>query len=139
LAAAIAFAKAGDTDPEVDQQLAGSASLLWDFGLNLTLALGTRDNTAAGRDESRFFYTKIGYRAADWCPLGTTSLSLDYGQFKAIELNGDDAGTLGLQMVQDLEEWGSEAYLGYRYHSLDRTGVNYDNINALMMGMRVKF
>ena len=42
-------------------------------------------------------------------------------------------------MVQDLKTWGSEVYLGYRLHMLDRNGVDYDNINAVMTGMRVKF
>jgi hypothetical protein len=42
-------------------------------------------------------------------------------------------------MVQDIKEWGTEAYLGYRIHKLDRNGTDFDNINALMSGMRVKF
>jgi hypothetical protein len=53
--------------------------------------------------------------------------------------DGDDADTFGFQMVQDIQEWGTEAYLGYRFHDLDRNGADYDTINALMTGMRVKF
>ncbi len=138
LAAAVAYANPGSSSDIVDDQLAGSLSVLHDSGFNGTFAMGTRDQKGAGVSDAGFFYTKFGYRGR-WCPLGVTSLSADYGRFSDFDANGDDADTFGLQMVQDLQEWGSEAYLGYRFHKLDRNGVDYDNINAIMTGMRVKF
>ena len=138
LAAAVAYANPGSSSDIVDDQLAGSVSVLHDSGFNGTFAMGTRDQKGAGVDDAGFFYTKFGYRGR-WCPLGVTSLSADYGRFSDFDVNGDDADTIGLQMVQDLQEWGTEAYLGYRLHKLDRNGVDYDNINAIMTGMRVKF
>ena len=138
LAAAVAYANPGSSSDIVDDQLAGSLSVLHDSGFNGTSAMGTRDQKGAGVSDAGFFYTKFGYRGR-WCPLGVTSLSADYGRFSDFDANGDDADTVGLQMVQDLQEWGSEAYLGYRFHKLDRNGADYDNINAIMTGMRVKF
>ena len=138
LAAAVAYANPGSSSDIVDDQLAGSLSVLHDSGFNGTFAMGTRDQKGAGVSDAGFFYTKFGYRGR-WCPLGVTSLSADYGRFSDFDVNGDDADTFGLQMVQDLQEWGSEAYLGYRLHKLDRNGVDFDNINAIMTGMRVKF
>lgn len=138
LAAAAAYANPASTSDTIDDQLAGSVSVLHDSGFNGTFAMGIRDHKVAGRDDGGFFYTKFGYRVR-WCPLGVTSLSADYGRFSDISANGDDADTFGLQMVQDLREWGSEAYLGYRFHKLDRNGADFDNINAIMTGMRVKF
>jgi predicted porin/uncharacterized coiled-coil protein SlyX len=138
LAAAVAYAAPGNSSVLIDTQLAGSVSVLHDSGFNGTFAVGTRDQKGAGVNDAGFFYTKFGYRGR-WCPLGVTSLSADYGRFSDFDTNGDDADTLGLQMVQDLLEWGSEAYLGYRFHKLDRSGVDFDNINAIMAGMRVKF
>jgi len=138
LAAAVAYANPGSTSDTIDDQLAGSVSVLHDSGFNGTFAMGTRDNKGAGRDDGAFFYTKFGYRGR-WCPLGVTSLSADYGRYSDISTNGDDADVMGFQMVQDLQEWGTEAYLGYRFHKLDRNGTDYDNINAIMTGMRVKF
>jgi hypothetical protein len=138
LAAAVAYANPGSTSLVTDDQLAGSVSVLHESGFNVTLAMGTRDQKGAGVNDAGFFYTKFGYRA-DWCPLGKTSLSADVGRFSDFDVNGDDADTFGLQMVQDLKEWGSEAYLGYRFHKLDRNGADFDNINAIMTGMRVKF
>ncbi|WP_372682995.1 porin [Desulfosarcina sp.] len=138
LAAAVAYANPGSSSDIVDDQLAGSVSVLHDSGFNGTFAMGTRDQKGAGVNDAGFFYTKFGYRGR-WCPLGVTSLSVDYGRFSDFDVNGDDADTVGLQMVQDLQEWGTEVYLGYRLHQLDRNGVDYDNINAIMTGMRVKF
>ena len=138
LAAAVAYANPGSSSDIVDDQLAGSLSVLHDSGFNGTFAMGTRDQKGAGVDDAGFFYTKFGYRGR-WCPLGVTSLSADYGRFSDFDANGDDADAFGLQMVQDLQEWGTEAYLGYRLHKLDRNGVDYDNINAIMTGIRVKF
>jgi predicted porin len=138
LAAAVAYANPGSSSDIVDDQLAGSLSVLHDSGFNGTFAMGTRDQKGAGVSDAGFFYTKFGYRGR-WCPLGMTSLSADYGRFSDFDANGDDADTFGLQMVQDLQEWGSEAYLGYRFHKLDRNGADYDDINAVMTGMRVKF
>ncbi|MGD8701459.1 MAG: hypothetical protein PVH26_03415 [Desulfosarcina sp.] len=138
LAAAAAYANPGSSSIFIEDQLAGSVSVLHDSGFNGTFAMGTRDQKGAGVNDAGFFYTKFGYRGS-WCPLGVTYLSADFGRFSDFDVNGDDADTVGLQMVQDLETWGSEAYLGYRFHKLDRNGVDFDTINAIMTGMRVKF
>ena len=138
LAAAVAYANPGSSSDIVDDQLAGSVSVLHDSGFNGTFAMGSRDQKGAGVNDAGYLYTKFGYRGR-CCPMGVTSLSADYGRFSDFDANGDDADTFGLQMVQDLQEWGTEAYLGYRLHKLDRNGVDYDNINAIMTGMRVKF
>ena len=138
LAASVAYSNPGSTSDSIDDQLNGSVSVLHDSGFNGTFAMGTRDQKGAGVNDAGFFYTKFGYRGR-WCPLGVTSLSADYGRYSDFDVNGDDADTFGLQMVQDLEEWGTEAYIGYRFHTLDRDSQDYDDINAVMTGMRVKF
>ena len=138
IAVAASYADPGSTTELFDEQLAGSVSVLHDSGFNITLATGTRDHKEAGRDDAGYVYAKLGYRA-NWSPMGITALSIDYGHFADLSDNGDDADTLGFQMVQDLHDWGSEAYMGYRLHTLDRINENYDNINAIMIGMRVKF
>jgi hypothetical protein len=132
IAAGAAYANPAGTS-DIDDQLAGSVSALHASGFNGTFAMGVADNKG-GRSDSDFFYFKFGYRA-QWCPLGVTSLSADIGRFSDFGEDGGDANTFGLQMVQDLYEWGSEFYVGYRLHDLD----SFDNINAIMTGMRVKF
>jgi uncharacterized coiled-coil protein SlyX len=138
LAAAAAYSNPGSTSDTIDEQLDGSVSVLHDSGFNGTFAMGVRSHKQADRDDGGFFYTKFGYRAR-WCSLGVTSLSLDYGRYSDIGQDGDDADVIGWQMVQDVQAWGTEVYIGCRFHSLDRNGADYDNINAVMTGMRVKF
>ncbi len=138
LAAAVAYANPGSASSSIDDQLSGSVSVLHDSGFNGTFAMGSRDHKVDGRDDGEFFYTKLGYRAS-WCPMGVTSLAVDCGRYSDISTDGDDADTFGFQMVQDFKEWGSEAYLCYRFHKLDRDNEDYDDINAIMTGMRVKF
>ena len=64
---------------------------------------------------------------------------MDYQYIEDLAQDGDEAKTVGFQLVQDIPEWGSEYYLGYRWHELDRDFTDYDDINALMTGVRVKF
>jgi hypothetical protein len=138
LATAAAFSNPGSASETIDEQLAASISILHDSGFNGTLAMGFRGHKSADRDDGGFFYTKFGYRVR-WCPMGLTSLSIDYGRYSDIGQDGDDADALGLQMVQELQAWCTDVYLACRFHGLDRNGTDYDNINAVMLGTRVKF
>lgn len=138
VAAAIAYSNPGSSSDVIDDQLNGSVSVLFNSGLNGTVAMGSRDNKSDSRDDAEFFYTKIGYQA-DWCPIGVTSLAVDYGNYSDIRKNGDQADTFGFQMVQDFKKWAAETYLGYRFHKLDSNDGEYENINAIMTGMRIKF
>ena len=63
-------------------------------------------------------------------------LYLDYSRNEKVDQNGDTFESAGFQFVQDFPTWGSEYYLGYRWHSLDRDRgkADYDDISALMTG-----
>ena len=54
-------------------------------------------------------------------------------------MDDDTGSSFGLAYVQDIKDWGTEFYIVYRWHELDRTGYSFDSINALMSGARVKF
>lgn len=138
LAAATAFCVADDTSETIDQQLSGSFSVLHNLGFNVTMAMGLREHKQADHSDGGFWYMKFGYRHR-WCPLGETSLSIDFGQYYDIGEDGDQADTLGFQMVQNLETWNTDVFLGSRFYSLDRNGTDCDDINALMAGVRFKF
>lgn len=152
-AAAAAYANPQATDDSISNQYNGSASVLHSSGLNLTVAGGYRDLESRAlnpggtfrNDNPTFYYGKVGYRAK-WFEVGETKLSLDYQYIEDLAQDGDEAKTVGFQIVQDFPKWGSEYYIGYRWHELDRdidlsTGelTNYDDINALMTGVRLKF
>lgn len=136
LAGAVAYANPGSTS--VDNQLNGSVSILLDGGFNVTVAAGNQYMRASGRDDATFYYGKLGY-VQKYFDIGPTALSVDYGRHNDVAQNGDEADGFGLQFVQNLTDWRTELYLGYRHFSLDRTGSDFEDINAIMGGGRIKF
>jgi predicted porin len=144
LAASASYVKPNDLRPTNDDQYSGSVSALHKSGLNLTLAGGNRNYKdevgEPDRDDAKFWYGKLGFRRG-FFPLGETRFSADYGEYKNVAQNDDTAKTFGIQIVQVLDRWGTEYYLGYRFHDLDRKGedVDFKTINAVMSGFRIKF
>jgi len=139
VAAAGAWASPGDLFENIDNQYNGSVSVLFHMGLNFTLAGGYRDlKGSRNDDDSSYFYGKVGYRKS-FFSFGDTAFSVDFNRSNDIVQNNDEADEIGAQLVQKLDPWGSEWYLGYRYHTLDRDNENFDDINAVMSGFRVKF
>jgi len=136
LAGAVAYANPGSTS--VDNQLNGSVSILLDSGFNATFAAGNQYMRASGRDDATFYYGKLGY-VQKYFDIGPTALSLDYGRNNDVAQNDDEADSFGFQFVQNLTDWRTELYLGYRHFSLDRTGKDFEDINAVMGGGRIKF
>jgi predicted porin len=137
LAGAAAYANT-DASSSTENQYNGSVSVLLDNGLNVTLAGGHREMIASNREEPLFYYAKLGYKA-DFFAIGTTALALDYGRFNDIAQNDDKADTFALMAVQNLTELGTELYIGYRLYSLERPGSDFDEINAVLAGARIKF
>lgn len=138
VAAAVAWANPADTNVSVDNQYDGSMSVLLGNGLNATIAAGLREMKDDGRDDSTNWYGKLGYRL-DICSLGTTSLSVDYGESADIRNDGETGETWSVAMVQDIPAWSTEFYLAFRNYSLDSDTGSYDDVNAVMGGARVKF
>jgi hypothetical protein len=138
VAAGVAYANQSSISSSVDTTVNGSLSVLLENGLNLTAAAGMQEASASGRDDPMFYYGKLGYRA-DVFPVGITALSVDLGQFDDVSANGDEALAAGLQLVQNLDDFGTDLYLGYRFYRLDRSATSLEDINAVLTGARVKF
>lgn len=137
LAAAVGYATPGDLK-SWDKQYSGSFSVLHDSGLNLTVAGGNQDLKEDNRDDPTFWYAKLGYRA-DLFPVGPSAFSVDYGLFNDFQQNNDENQSFSLAYVQSLKEWGTELYLAYRLYTLDRDDTDFDDVNAVMAGARLKF
>jgi len=137
VAGAIAYAKTQGTT--FDEQVNGSASVLLANGLNFTLAAGSTEAIAAGRNDSDFFYGKFGYKTKGISSAGETAFSIDYHSTEDLAMNGDEADSIGLQAVQKVDDWGTEFYVGLRQYSLDRAGADFDDVIGVLAGARVKF
>ncbi len=124
-------------------QINGSASVLLGFGLNFTVAGGTRDldKMPANGDDPTFMYGKIGYKAKIFST-GSTACSFDYGVFTNIKnQDTEEEGTAyGVQVVQKLSDYNTELFAAYRNFELeDNTGADYEPITLAMGGVRLKF
>jgi hypothetical protein len=109
----------------------------------VTVAAGQKeyDNVAAtDADSESFYYVKLGYMADIWSA-GTTAFAIDYGKYDEFDhIKDGEASTYAIYMVQNMKNWGTELYTGYRIHQLDDiTTEDFDDIGAFFLGMRVKF
>jgi len=136
--AAGAYAALGSLSQTIDTQINGSASVFHESGLNFTVAAGTQDLKNTTRDDATFWYGKIGYRK-NFFQIGHTALAADWGQNSNAATNNDQADAYGLLGVQDFKKWGTEYYLGFRNYNLDRSGTDFNSIQSVMSGVRVKF
>ena len=133
-AAAVAYA-----DSINFEQINGSASVLFQSGLNFTAALGTRDLDTPGRDEPFFYYVKAGQRL-DVFDIGSTALAIDITQADEVNADGEEFTSYGAFVVQNLDPVATELYLGVRNHTLDTPGgSDPDDIIAVLAGARIKF
>lgn len=136
VAAALAYANASSR--QGFQQYNGSASVLLPNGFSVTGAAGARSlDVQPGRDPF-FYYAKLGY-AFRALPFGTTVISADYAFAEDVAQNGDEFTGFGVQAVQNLDDAATELYIGARMHELERPGASFDDIFAVMAGVRVKF
>ena len=135
--AAIAYADADNKNSRNLEQVNGSASVLFPFGLNFTVAAGQQDLEKDGRDPS-MYYAKVGYIFSP-LTIGSTAVSADWQLVEDRDRSGDEATTYGLALVQNIDRIATEAYVAARMYELDRRGADFDDIYAVMAGARVKF
>jgi hypothetical protein len=136
--AGVGLASLNSTSATIDNQVSGSASILFENGINLTGAAGVRDMKTAGADDPDFYYGKAGYQTS-LTDLGKTSFSIEAAQENDLAANGDEGTLYGVGAAQRLDDWGTEVYAGARVYELDRPGANFDNIIAGMVGAWVRF
>ncbi len=136
--AAGAAAVSRPSNSEIHRRYNGSFSVLGlNSGLSLTAAGGLDDRKQ--RKDSNFWYVKVGWESPRIFKFGSTALALDYGKASDIDLDGDDADTVGFQFVQNVASHGTQLFTGVRYHDLDRDGANTESIWVSSFGTRVKF
>jgi hypothetical protein len=133
-AAAFAYPNEDDTDFQYD----GSFSLLHEnTGLNLTLSAGLLERDNQG--DAKNIYAKVGWLKR-FFSFGETAFGLDYTRSLNLPTGRDEGYSIGAAAVQQFEKFGTEIYLLYRLHSLDRDREpSVHDINVGSIGARVKF
>lgn len=140
VAAGVGWLKFGDSSGSNDQQYVGSASMLFDFGFNVTLAYGVREFEDSTFDDADFYYGKLGYQT-DIFEFGKTAFAVDYGYNEDVStrFTGSEASAWSLQAVQNVPNWSTEFYLMFRQFDLETDEEDYENINTVFGGARLKF
>lgn len=135
-----ATAGAGVQDPSrngVDVVYQGSASVLHEAtGLNLTYATAFQD-----QDEGtgQLQYVKLGWQH-DFLQIGDTAFSIDFGYDKDTPGDGDTGKTVGLVALQNLSDYGTQLFAGFRGYDFDAgDGPSTSTIYVATAGSRIKF
>lgn len=118
-------AAAGD-----EETTGGSISWLSPTGWNVTVATSNVENDA-GKD-SDFNYIKGGYK------MGAHAYSVDFAMGDDQAASGDEAEHFGFQYVYTATK-AVELYGGFKTVSLDRPGADFEDIQIVTVGSRVKF
>jgi hypothetical protein len=132
---------AGFADPnedDTDFQYSGSFSLLHEnTGLNLTLSAGLLERDNQG--DAQNYYTKLGWLTR-FFSFGKTAFGVDYTRSLNLPTGRDDGYSVAAAAVQQFEKFGTEIYLLYRLHSLNRdVAPSVHDISVGSIGARVKF
>ena len=135
-AGATGFADPNEDD--TDFQYSGSFSLLHEnTGLNLTLSAGLLERDNQG--DAQNYYTKLGWLTR-FFSFGKTAFGVDYTRSLNLPTGRDDGYSVAAAAVQQFEEFGTEIYLLYRLHSLNRdVAPSVHDISVGSIGARVKF
>lgn len=110
----------------------GSIAVLFPNGFDFALAAGSR------KDDGSYGYVKLGYEAA-WFDIGSTSFALDYYDGSDFGLDGRSSEVMGFGVNQNVDSINTQFYAGFRKHQLSDPGVNYEDIDAYLIGARWKF
>ncbi len=132
VATALGFAHA----PGAFNQVSASASALHESGLNATVAASIR--ARVNREDADFWYLKLGYLFHPFS-FGATALAVDYEENSDILQAGDSGRAMGAFAVQFIDPIAAEIYLGARLFAYGQKQTTFDDILAVLAGMRVKF
>lgn len=115
--------------------LGGSFALFHEpTGLSIALSAGKNlDN-----DGAKYVYGKLGWEQR-WLNFGTTALSADYTDGSDYGIDGSVSRSVGLAVVQNVDDYRLEIFASYRNYDFDSSGVDYRDIDLFVVGARWKF
>jgi len=112
----------------------GSAAVLHaPTGLSFALAAGQSREA-----DSDYVYVKAGLQR-DWLSVGRTFLSVDYYDGSDFDVAGSSSESVGLAVVQNLDDYNVELFATYRTFDFDTNASNFDDVDVTFVGARWKF
>lgn len=113
--------------------------MLHDSGVNLTFAAAAQAlHARSARGNPDFWYVKLGYIFSPF-KIGKTALAIDYFENADVLAGGDFGQGYGAFVVQNIDQVATELYFGVRNYAYDQNGANFQDILAVLTGLRVKF
>ncbi len=138
VAAALGVANPGDIMVGTDLLYTGSASILFPLGISATFSGSNMEKQEEGLDDATVWWAKLGYKTS-FHEGATTAFSLDYGESENISVNDEKGSTWALAAVHDIRDWGTEFYAIYRRYMADSERGDFDDVNSVMAGARLRF
>jgi len=114
------------------ETIGGSLSWLHDTGINLTGAYSTTSDDNPANPDADFYLAKLGYK------VGKHAFDIHYIETQDRIAKGDSAEIMGVGYVFTPIKW-FEAYAGYKNNSLDRPGTDFEDVDTVLVGGRLKF
>jgi len=112
----------------------GSAAILHaPTGLSLAVSAGRR----VGGDAD-YAYIKAGL-TRDYTAIGSTSFSVDYYDGNDFVVAGSSTSSVGVAVVQRLDQYNTELYATHRTYEFDSAAASYRDLDVTFVGARWKF
>ena len=137
LAAAAGLTDESSNRSDNREQYVASVSAKHRNGWSGTLAIGIQ--TISATRDPFFYYTKLAYEIPGFFGVGRTVFAVDLAGADDIASVGDEFISFGAYVVQIIDRAGADVYVGIRNHQLDRSSTTFDDILAIMAGVRLKF
>lgn len=121
-----------DTAAGDEETVGGSISWLHTSGLNLTAAISSTTDDDPANPDADYSSFKVGYKT------GKHALAVQFAKLDDLAKAGDTAESVQLAYVYKPTK-KIEVYAGHNTSSLDRDGENFEDIEILTIGTRIKF
>jgi predicted porin len=138
VAAAAGYNYDADENAKRDNWAASGSIRHVPTGIFVVASYGAQDRNVAGEDERTNWYLQGGV-SKDWSGMGETAIYGEYDQSDNADGDESEATMWGLGIAQDVSAVGATAYLGYRHHEADIIGLDAEDFDAVLGGMKVRF
>ncbi|NWO07524.1 MAG: porin [Alteromonadaceae bacterium] len=121
-----------DTIAKDKSTIGGSVSWLHDSGFNLTGAYSKVSDDVPDTPDSKYFMYKVGYKT------GKHAVALRYDITYDLDQEDDEASSISVGYVFNPIN-KIDVYAGYGINSLDRNAADFQDIDVVTLGSRIKF